>query len=476
MTAGRLLVRIALAGAALTTAARPAIAQTLDRTKQPSAATPAPFVFPKVQSHTIPNGLRVILIEDHSLPLVAVRAVVGVDSLNDPAGKEGLFVLTAGMLREGTTSMTGEQLSAAATTLGNVVFPLRFTTITQNLDRSLALMADMLMRPAFPQPALDRLKGTLAATQQRQLQVAATIPNRIFLTQLFGAEHPLARTAIASEATMAPITRDDLQRFHQTFFRPNNTTIVVVGDVREADVVSAVTKSFGAWEPGVIPAVSIDAAPPSRPTTIYLLDRPGAQQSYVAVGTLGPDRSSPDFAALDVMAPILGASGGSRLYQNLRERHSYMYSGTPAALTWRRGATPAVIGGSAAISTAKTDSALIEWLAELRGAAQRPPTEQEMVLARGALTGALPAQIETDDLLANRVMAMIQNDVPLDFYNSYGDRIAAVTPAGVTAAAAKHLDLSRLVIVVAGDRKTVEPALRAANIAPIVIVGEVGKP
>jgi zinc protease len=99
-----------------------------------------------------------------------------------------------------------------------------------------------------------------------------------------------------------------------------------------------------------------------------------------------------------------------------------------------------------------------------------------MVLARGALTGALPAQIETDDLLANRVMAMIQNDVPLDFYNSYGDRIAAVTPAGVTAAAAKHLDLSRLVIVVAGDRKTVEPALRAANIAPIVIVGEVGKP
>ena len=117
-----------------------------------------------------------------------------------------------------------------------------------------------------------------------------------------------------------------------------------------------------------------------------------------------------------------------------------MYSGTPAAVTWRRGTTPSVIGGSAAVSTAKTDSALIEWLGELRGAVQRQPTEQEMVLARGALTGALPAQIETDDLVANRVMSMLQNDVPLDFYNSYGTRIATVTPASVTAAAGKYLD------------------------------------
>ena len=127
------------------------------------AGAPAPFAFPKVQTRTLPNGLRVVLIEDHALPLVAVRAVVGVDSLDDPVGKEGLFVLTAGMLREGTVSMTGDQLLAAASSLGNVVFPLRFTTITQNFDRSLELMADMLIHPSFPQPALDRVKATLAA-------------------------------------------------------------------------------------------------------------------------------------------------------------------------------------------------------------------------------------------------------------------------------------------------------------------------
>jgi hypothetical protein len=150
--------------AALVAQVRGAGAQTLDRTKPPKATAPSPFVFPKAQTRTLPNGLRVVLIEDHSLPLVAVRAVVGVDSLDDPVGKEGLFVLTAGMLREGTTSMTAEQLASAAAAIGNVVFPLRFTTITQTFDRSLELMADMLMRPSFPQAALDRVKRRLSRT------------------------------------------------------------------------------------------------------------------------------------------------------------------------------------------------------------------------------------------------------------------------------------------------------------------------
>jgi predicted Zn-dependent peptidase len=133
-----------------------------------------------------------------------------------------------------------------------------------------------------------------------------------------------------------------------------------------------------------------------------------------------------------------------------------------------------VIGGSAAVNPAKVDSALIEWLGELRGIRQRPPTEREMASARATLTGALLTQIETDDLLANRVMSMLQSNVPLDFYATYGTRIAAVTSADVSAAAGKYLDASRLVIVVAGDRKTLEPALRAANLAPIVIVDEAG--
>ena len=450
-------------------------AQRVDRANVPPAGQAAAFAFPRMQTRVLDNGLRVIVVEDHSLPLVAVRAVVLADSLDDPEGKEGLYVLTAGMLREGTATRTGDQLAAAAAMLGNPVFPFRFTTITQNLDQSLALMADMLMHPSFPPEALDRLKTTLGANQQRQLQQPATVPNRIFLSRLFGADNAVARSAGATEATMAGVTREDLQHFHETYFRPNNTTIVVVGDVNEQSVASVAAKSFGSWQRGPVSRGERAEVSPRLPTTLFLLDRPGAQQSYLFVGSLGPGRLSKDAAALEVMAPILGASGGSRLYDNLRERHAYMYAGTPATVAWRQAPFPSVVGGSAAVATAKTDSALIEWLGELRGIREREPSEREMTLARGALVGALPSQIETDDLVANRIMTMIQNGLPLDFYTAYGPRIEAVTPAAVLTAAAKYIDLAHLVIVVAGDRKIVEPLLRAANLGPIVIVDEGAK-
>jgi zinc protease len=447
-----------------------AAAQGIDRTKRPVAGPPAPFTFPKMETRRLANGLTVVVIENHSLPLVAVRAVVGVDSIDDPIGKEGLYVLTAGMLREGTTTRSGEQITSQIAMLGSPVTSSRFTTIPQNFVASLDIMADMLMHPTFPDSALTRLKVSLAAAKQREVDAPATIPNRVFLSKLFGADHPIARAGRASEASMRPITRADLVQFHSTYYGPGNTTLVVVGDARPADVIAQATKTFGSWHSaGEIPSWRAPMHTPS-PTTIYLIDRPGAQQSTVFVGALGPERSSPDEAALETMAPILGASGGSRLYENLRERHGYMYVGTPAAVTWPRRLVPAIVGGSAAVATAKTDSALIEWLGELRAMGQRAPTPHEMELARGALVGALPAQIETDDLIANRLMSMLQTGVPLDFYDSYARRILAVTSEDVRAVAAKDLDLSHLVIVVAGDQKTVEPMLRAANIAPIVIV------
>jgi zinc protease len=452
-----------------------ATGQGLDRTKRPVAEAPAPFVFPKMETRRLGNKLQVVVIENHSLPLVSVRAVVSVDSVDDPIGKEGVYVLTAGMLREGTTTRNGDQIASDIAILGNPVTSSRFTTVPQNLAPSLEIMAGMLMHPTFPDSALKRLKTVIAGAKQRELDVPATIPSRVFLSKLFGAEHPLARTGCVTEASLKAITRDDLVQFHKLYYRPEATTLVVVGDVRTAEVIALASKIFGSWRAAGEGSDWKEPVSASAPTTIYLIDRPGAQQSIVFVGTLGPARKSPDEAALETMAPILGASGGSRLYDNLRERHGYMYVGTATAVVWPRRFIRSIIGGSVAVATAKTDSALIEWLGELRGMGQRAPTSQEMDLARGALVGALPAQMETDDLIANRLMGMLQTGVPLDFYNSYSNRIEAVTAEQVRAAAAKYIDVRHLIIVVAGDRKTVEPLLRAANIAPIVVVDDGGK-
>lgn len=455
--------------------ARSGLAQGLDRTKRPVAEAPAPFAFPKMETQRLPNGLLVVVIENHALPLVAVRAVVGADSLDDPTGKEGLYALTSNMLPEGTTSRAAEQIASEIAMLGSAVTPSRFTTIPQNLGPSLELMADMLIHPTFPDSALTRIKATLAAAKQRELQGPAALPNRIFLARLYGPDHQIARAVRASEASINAVGREDIVRFHSTYYIPNRTTLVVVGDVRAADVIALVSRSFAGWRSRELPPV-ITPQHSAAATKIYILDRPNAQQSYVFVGTLGPSRSLKDFAALEAMAPILGASVSSRLLDNLRERHAFIYAGQPLAVVWRRSGFPSLIGGSVAAATAKTDSALIEWLGELRGMAHRPPTPDEMKLARSWLVDALSAQIETDDLIANRVTSMLQSGAPLDFYNSYGRRIEAVTSAEIGAVAARYVDLSHLVIVVAGDRKVVEPLLRAADIAPIVVVDDAGKP
>jgi zinc protease len=449
-------------------------AQELDRTKRPAAGPAKPFVFPRMETQELANGLRVVVIENHSLPLVAVRAVVAADSLDDPIGKEGLSNLTAAMLAEGTATRSAERIGSEIAMLGNGVTASRFTTIPQNLAPSLEIMADMLTHPTFPDSALARLKTALAAAKQRELQSPSTIPNRVFLARLFGPAHPIARSVLATQASIGAITRDDVAAFYSTYYRPNRTTLVVVGDVRAADVIALASRAFASWQRGRVPDLSTREHA-HTPTTIYLVDRPGAQQSYVFVGIPGPPRRSADFAALETMAPILGSTAGSRLLDNLRERHAFVYAGTPLSVAWRRDPFPSTIGGSAAVAAAKTDSALIQWIDELRGITRRAPTSDEMTLARGSLVDGLPAQIETNDLIANRVMSMLQTGAPLDFYNSYARQIEAVRSETVRAVAAKYLDLAHLVIVVGGDRTVVEPLLRAADIAPIVVVDDAGK-
>lgn len=451
-------------------AASPATAQTLDRSQRPVAPPQEPFKFPHQQTITLPNGLRVVVVESHALPLVAVRAVVGVDSLQDPAGKQGLYDLTARMLREGTTTLSAEAIGDTIAMLGSDVGPFRFTTLASNLDRSLSLMAAMLAHPAFPDAALERAKAALTGAEQAQLQSAAPAPRRVLFDKLFGAEHPVARSVISPPADIASITRDDVARFHDVWFRPNNTTLVVVGDVRASHVMDVVRAAFGEWKRQAVPSSEYPKPPTPVATSVYLIDIPNAPQTYTYVGALGPARGTSDYAALQVLAQILGATPGSRMQQDLRERHSYYYSGTPFTIVWRPAPLASMMYGSAALSAAKTDSGLVAWLRDIREMREQPPTEQEMTLARGSLIGTLPEQIETDDGVADRIVFLAQNHLPASFYDTYVKSVTAVTSKDVISAARKYLDPEHLVIVLAGDRKLLEPRLRAANIGPVTIV------
>lgn len=439
-------------------------AQDIDRSQRPATPPPPTFKFPKVTSHTLPNGLRLLVAEDHSLPLVAVRAVIDVDSTMDPPGKEGLYALSMSAMREGTTTQSPDQLAERFADIGTTVTPTSFTTTSANLATGLALMGDMLMHPALDEAGVERRKALQAAFVRRQSQSGAWAPRHLFYATLYGATDGYVRSLVPSEASINAVTRDDIVHFHDAYVRPQLTTVIVSGDMSDAAAVAAVTHVFSAWEGGSggAPAVQ-ESSVPARPTTIYLLDTPNAQ-SYVYVGDAGPTRSSPDFAAADLM----GAVVSNRMTETLRERHGFMYSGA-SGVTPRRVPLSSTFVGSAIIPTPKVDSALTEWLGMLRGVrGETPVTPQELEVARNSRIGLLPARTEGPDSVANRIAELVRENTPLDYYDRYVSRATALTPGDVVEAAKKYVDVDHLVIVVTGDRKVLEPALRAANLGPVV--------
>jgi zinc protease len=446
--------------------------QDIDRSKRPAIAPPPAFKFPKTITHTFANGLRLVIVEDHALPLVATRIVLGVDSTADPPGKEGLYAVTLGALREGTTSMTPNQLGDAFADVGTTVAPTGFTTTTSGFPRGLALAGDMLMHPLLDQAGVDRRKATQAASARRIAQSPITVPRHLFYAALYGADDPYVRSLVPTEASIAAITREDVTRFSDQHIGPNTTTIVLSGDVRDAVALAEVTRVFGGWQTRSVPARSDSSTSTTRrPTTVYLHDVPGTQ-AYLYLGNAGPTRTSPEFYPVEAAAAV----SGMRMQQALREKRSFMYSGN-AGMIWRRAPTPSTYVGSTSVNAAKVDSALVEWLSLLRGLRRdRPATMPELDAVRRSRVGALPARIDGPDSLGARVVEMVRDGLRLDYFDQYATRMTSVTATDVAAAASKYVDLEHLIIVVTGDRATIEPALRAANIAPVVVVDANGKP
>ena len=447
----------------------------MDRTKRPAAGPPVTLRMPKVQRRTLSNGIDVALMENHTLPVVVTQVVVEARGTLDPADKDGLVIVLQQMLSEGTTTRTADQLAEAFADLGNGVAPTFFTTVVQNVNRSLELMADMLMHPAFPQASLDRIRANEIANLKRTRDQPGYMAQRVFANAVYGEGHPYER--VRTDQSLNAITRDDLVRFHDTYYRPQNVKIVMAGDITAADAVARLEKSFGTWARGGKTTVyNIPPAKPSAATTIYLFDRPNAPQSIFMVGQTGPSRDTPDYFSIDLMNTSLGGIFNSRINMNLREKHAYTY-GANSFYQFRPAPEIGAFTASTQVVTPKTDSALIELMKELRDIrGSRPVTEAELTMARTSQTLSLPMQFETLNSLAGAVAGILRDKLPLDYYDHVSANMAKVTLADVAAAAHKYLDPDHMAIVVVGDRKQIEAKLRAANIAPVIIVDERAKP
>lgn len=463
-------------GAAATPASPPA---SVDLTKPPVLGPPKPLTVPPVVTRTLPNGLTLMVVEQHELPLADFVLVVKSGGETDQPGKLGTATLATSLLKEGTTTRSSLQIADQEAFLGVDIFAssgwdataIQLHTPTAQLDSALALFADIALHPAFPANELERLRKTRLTSLLQVKDRGPEMANRAYAAIVFG-QAAYGRPLTGDEASTNAIQQADVRHFYDTYVAPNNATLLVVGDVKPEDVERRVRALFGSWARREVPPPNYGQPPAPKTTTIYIVDKPGAAQSSFRIGSIGVARSTRDYFPLTVMSTALGGSFTSRLNQNLRETKGYTY-GASAGFALRRTAGP--FTASAEVVAAKTDSALIEFMKELRAIRDTMPVT-ELEKTKRYLQLQLPGRFETTGGIAGQLAQLVTYDVPLTFYNSYTQGIAAVTQADVQRVAAKYIDPDRLAIVIVGDRKSIEPGLKATRIGDVVAVDITGRP
>jgi zinc protease len=462
-----------------------AIAQkiTIDRTKAPELGPPPPLSLPPVETRTLSNGMKLLVVEQHELPLADFALVIGSGAVTESSEQAGVAALTAQMLTEGTTTRNSlaiaDQMAFLGVQMGASLSQqdpwdatlVYLHTPTAQLDSALALYADVVLRPSFPQEEFERIQKLKLTELLQRRDYAPAVANEAFAALVFGNANPYGRTTSGNEKSVGALKPSDLRTFYQTYFRPNNATLVVVGDVKPNDIERRIEALFGKWEKGDITPVTVTAPPKAGVTTIYIVDKPGAPQSSFRIGSVGVSRETKDYFALEVMNTLLGGSFTSRLNLNLREKHGYTY-GAFSSFDMRKAAGPFV--ASAEVVATKTDSALVEFMKELRAIRDTVPAD-ELSKAKRYLQLQLPASFETTTGVAGQLVPVSVFGLPLDYYNTYIQNIDAVTAADVQRVAQEYINPENLAIVIVGDRKLIEPALRRLNIGAISIRDMTGR-
>ena len=443
-----------------------------DRSKPPALGPVARLTLPPIQKRALANGLPVWVVEAHEVPLVQVSMVVFAGSGDDPAGQFGTASLTAAMLDEGAGARSALDIADAAEFLGaNLTTSssfdasaVRLNVPARRLGDGLPLMADVALRPTFPVAELDRLRQERLTAILQARDDASAVIGPAFSQVVFGKAHRYGTGANGTTATLKAFTPEELKVFHARHYQPGNAMLIVVGDVTAAAVMPLLEQAFGGWKGAAASArTAVPAAPQLTAGQLVIVDMPSAEQSQIRIGWVGVPRSTPDYFALQVLNTVLGGSFTSRLNQNLREEHGYSY-GASSRFDMRLSAGPFLAG--AGVQTDKTAESLKEFFKELN-AIGTPIGAEELNKAKNYLALGFPSDFETIGDLSGRLEEMAVYKLPDSYYSDYVAKIQAVTAAEVQKAAATYIQPGKFAVVVVGDQKTIEPGVRALNLAPI---------
>jgi zinc protease len=456
----------------------------VDRSQPPATGAPPETRFPELQRATLSNGLKLVLAERRAIPQVRVDLLLDAGFAADQGAIPGTASLAMAMLDEGTRTRSAiaisDQLGSLGAGLGTGsrldVSSVTLSALRDGLDSALAIYGDVILHPAFPQADFERLKRQRLAQIQQEKADPVGMALRVFPGLLYGPGHAysLPWTGSGTEESTARITRDDLVKFHQTWFKPNHATLVVVGATTMAEIRPKLERLFARWQPGEVPAKNIGTVAQQPRSTVYLLDRPDAIQTLILVGNVAPPKDNPDEPAIETMNQILGGTPTSRLNLNLREDKHWSY-GSFSFFRDARGQRPFM--AYAPVQTDKTVDALAELRKELTGIVeQRPPTAEELARAKSSLTLTLPGSWETMDAVAGSIDDIVTFGLDDRYFDGYADRIRSQTLETVTAAAKETIHPGQLVWVVVGDRSKIEPGIRQLGLGDIRLIDADGKP
>ena len=434
--------------------------------KAPVSSQVLQVKLPRPQEADLPNGLHLMVLEDHRAPQISFQLVItGAGGYFDPADHAGLAMFTAAQMREGTTTRTSEQISeqlermAASVNVGASLAgdpaTLSGGCLSEHIDAVLALAADILMNPTFPDKEWERYRTQMRAQLIQQRSQPSFLASELFNRVLFGS-HPAGRVSPAV-STLDKTTRDALTGFHKAHYAPDYAVMAIAGDITMADARRKVEAAFGAWKKAGTPKPAVADPSPLKAPSVSLVARPGSVQSNLLVGTLAINRTSPDYYVLTVLNQVIGGGPTGRLFRHLREEKGYTYgaySNLSAATyvgSWQ---------ANTEVRTEVTAAALNDLLDELRQARDVVVPDQEFADAKRTIVASFALTLENPAAILGNHITRWRYGLPLDYWDQYPERIMAVTQAGVQAAARKYLDPARIQVVAVGNGDILGPAMQ----------------
>jgi zinc protease len=459
-----------------------AVASDLDRTKQPALGSDRPFLAPDVQAGKLPNGMDVLVVERHELPMVSVTLTTRAGTAADPAGKEGCAELTARCMDLGTKTRKALAIEDALGDLGTGIgvsagrenANATMSVLKRNLPAALAIASDVVQNPTFPPDEVERERALLLDDIAQESNDPNAVAGRVRAMLAFGREHPYGRPATGTRQTVEPLKSEDLAAFHAARWKPGSSAIVFAGDITLAEALDLAKQSFGNWAGGVAPSIPIPPPAPMGQGKVYIVDRQGAAQTVVSQILPAPKRDTPDYYSLRVADAVWGGGGfGTRLNLNLREDKGYSYGVFSALIQFKESGIWRAAGG---VQTDKTKESVVEFSKELKAlAGERPITADELANAKSKFIRGYSQGFENLGQIGGEVAGLWSMGLPMTEMKVEPEKVGAVTLSEANAVAKKYAVPSQATYLLVGDRAKIEAGVKDLGLGPVVVLDEEGR-